>query len=118
MRISDWSSDVCSSDLPYQPTQNRTKRPIACRFHDPASQVTLPSSVVLQKRSAKLLSTMHSVQCVFERINGLEFPLVCFLAPRPSLRRYWQASKRAAVVAAPQQSRWAEPRVGKAGGIQ
>src|SRR3546814_19716461 len=67
---------LCSRPThPYQPTQNRTMRPIACRFHDPASQVTLPSSVVLQKRSAKLLSTMHSVQCVFERINGLEFPL-------------------------------------------
>src|SRR3546814_17111883 len=39
MRISDWSSDVCSSDLEQRPRRQRNLAPFRCVEHGPAAAV-------------------------------------------------------------------------------
>src|SRR3546814_18807220 len=52
MRISDWSSDVCSSDLPAPPASNPGGTPvtsvITARFDPTNAVIPLPNNLLLQ----------------------------------------------------------------------
>src|SRR3546814_20741818 len=50
MRISDWSSDVCSSDLKTRPTVNSSKYSPAIRFARPLDRASMITSTADQRR--------------------------------------------------------------------
>src|SRR3546814_11788363 len=79
MRISDWSSDVCSSDLNIQMADNRDGNPVKCRvfrvsvvdvkdlLHELVAQALLDL-----KRDGVLAADLHLPECVIERSRSRE----------------------------------------------
>src|SRR3546814_4894881 len=72
LRISDWSSDVCSSDLPLQyfahglPTADGTARDVAMRFFanqqdGPLRLITRPNGIIEHHRSEEHTSELQSL---------------------------------------------------------
>src|SRR3546814_15825095 len=56
MRISDWSSDVCSSDLALQDARNEARRQVA--YVERVAQPSLPDDALEPRRTRGILATL------------------------------------------------------------
>src|SRR3546814_11266765 len=75
MRISDWSSDVCSSDLVAQPSASAYERPQphACFIQSIDDSLVQPGGIMdLWSREARLFKYGSGTGSTFSRLRGKE----------------------------------------------